>query len=199
MSAPNSEAFPQALRQFASTVSYEPGERIFTAGKLATAVFFIVTGSVCLVRHGSRGEEVLLHNAHSQEFFAEASLGSSCYHCDAIASEKSMLLKMPTAALRQLLDTDSAFVQLWVALLARQLRAARARIERLSLKTASERIHHLLLSEGKGPRCEIILSGNLKDLAHELGLSHEALYRTVSKMEREGIIERGKTSLRLGK
>ena len=36
------------------------------------------------------------------------------------------------------------------------------------------------------------LRGNLKDLANELGLTHEALYRTLAALERAGEIKRSK-------
>lgn len=84
-------------------------------------------------------------------------------------------------------------------MLARQLRAIRTRVERLSLKSAAERVRHLLVSEGRGVCCEVVLNGTLKDLARHLGLTHEVLYRTLAAMEREGLIERGNGVLRLVK
>ena len=56
---------------------------------------------------------------------------------------------------------------------------------------------HLLVSEGRGARCEVVLNGTLKDLSRDLGLTHEVLYRTLAAMEREGVIERGAGVLRL--
>jgi CRP-like cAMP-binding protein len=149
------------------------------------------------MRYGRAGEAVVLHEARCGEFFAEASLDSVRYHCDAIASERSELLQVPAAALREMLDTDREFSWQWVTLLARQLRTVRSRVERLSLKSAAERVRHLLASEGRGPRCEFVLDGTIKDLARNLGLTHEALYRTLAAMEREGAIERQDMVLRL--
>jgi CRP-like cAMP-binding protein len=58
------------------------------------------SGTVRLLRHGGQGEEVVLHNARLGEFFAEASLDSARYHCDADASEPSELLQVPARQLR---------------------------------------------------------------------------------------------------
>lgn len=55
----------------------------------------------------------------------------------------------------------------------------------------------MLVSEGRGPRREIVLDGTLKDLARNLGLTDEVLYRTLAAMEREGVIERRDGVLRL--
>jgi CRP-like cAMP-binding protein len=67
-------------------------------------VFFVEAGAVRLVRYGRAGEEVVLHDASVGEFFAEASLDSSKYHCDALATEPTELLPVPAAALGELLD-----------------------------------------------------------------------------------------------
>ena len=194
-----SRDFPVALRSSATRGSYEAGAVIFRTGSPTHSVFFIEAGAVRLIRYGRAGEEVVLHDARAGEFFAEASLDSARYHCDAVASMPSDLLQVPAAALRDLLDADREFAQEWVALLARQLRAARTRLERLSLKGAAERVHHLLVSEGRGRQCEVVLPGTLKDLARDLGLTHEVLYRTLASMERQGVLERHGTTLRLAK
>lgn len=181
----------------ATRAHYSAGATVFHVGSPTHSVFFVETGAVRLVRYGRAGEEVVLHDASAGEFFAEASLDSARYHCDAVAIAPTDLLQVPAAALRELLDSDQAFAHEWVALLARQLRAVRSRVERLSLKSAAERVRHLLVSEGRGPRCEIVLRGTFKDLARQLGLTHEVLYRTLATMEREGVLERNEGVLRL--
>lgn len=47
------------------------------------------------------------------------------------------------------------------------------------------------------PRHAVSLSGTLKDIAAELGLTHEALYRTLADMSADGEIERRKGTIRL--
>ena len=190
---------PAALRGPAARLHYGAGATIFRAGGPTHSVFFVETGAVRLVRYGRAGEEVVLHDVVGGEFFAEASLDSARYHCGAVASGPTTLLAVPAAALRELLNTDRKFAYEWIAMLTRQLRAARSRIERLSLKSAAERVRHLLVSEGRGSRSEVVLRGTLKDLARQLGLTHEVLYRTLASMEREGVIERQAGVLRFAK
>jgi CRP/FNR family transcriptional regulator, dissimilatory nitrate respiration regulator len=145
-----------------------------------------VVGAHC--DHGTRDH---VHRAGRGEFFAEAALNAPRYHCNAIASRASTLLVFPAAKVRDLLAKDREFAHQWVALLARQLHAARARLERLALKSAAERVLHYLHTEGKGPRCEVALEGSVKDLAKELSLTHESLYRTLARLEQDGVIVRG--------
>ena len=44
-----------------------------------------------------------------------------------------------------------------------------------------------------------VLSGTLMDLAAEIGLSHESLYRTLAALEREGAIARNGDAIVLRK
>lgn len=189
--------FPPSLRPDASPLRLDAGQAVFRSGAAPRYIHFVEEGAVRLVRHGRQGEEVVLHDARPGEFFAEASLDSARYHCDAITSEASVVLRASKAALAHLITSDPAFALGWVALQAAQLRAARARVERLSLRSAQDRVRHLLLSEGRGPQCELALDGSLKDLARRLGLSHESLYRTLAAMERAGQLERQDGLLRL--
>jgi CRP-like cAMP-binding protein len=98
---------------------------------------------------------------------------------------------------RALLARDAVFAGEWIALLARHLHRARARVERVALRSAAERVLHYLNTEGRGPRCEVVIAGSIKDLARELGLTHESLYRTLARLEQEGVILREEGRLRL--
>lgn len=197
MKGMSTSELPAQLRDAASLQPVDAGDIVFRQGSLASAVFLVRAGAVRLVRYGRSGNEVVLHEARAGEFFAEASLDSSRYHCDAVVTASGELMRIPAERLRALLESDAPFARQWASLLARQLRAARARLERLSLKTASERIQHLLVSEGRGQACEVTLDGTLKDLARRLGLTHESLYRTLARMESNGTVERGEGFIRL--
>lgn len=199
MSSSRHAGFPAALLGCVSRLDLQPAQPVFRAGTAPRHIHFVEEGAVRLVRHGRQGEEVVLHDARPGEFLAEASLDSARYHCDAVAAQPSVVLRIAKADFQHLLADDADFARTWMALLAAQLRTSRARIERLSLRSAEERIRHLLLSEGRGSRCELEITGSLKDLARRLGLTHESLYRTLARMEKGGSLEREGTRLRLAK
>jgi CRP-like cAMP-binding protein len=67
-------------------------------------------------------------------------------------------------------------------------------LERHNLRSARERVRHYLAADANGDI--VVLPGTVKDLAGELGLTHEALYRTLSEMEGEGEIARLKGKIR---
>jgi CRP/FNR family transcriptional regulator, dissimilatory nitrate respiration regulator len=181
---------PAAMRTLGHPVTCPKDGWVFRKGDTVQAVFLVLEGEVRLSRFAKDGSEIALHHAGRGEFFAEAALNAQRYQCNAIASQAAALLAFPAIEVRELLARDPEFAHQWIALLARQLHAARARLERLALKSAAERVLHYLHTEGKGPRCEVALAGSVKDLAKELGLTHESLYRTLARLERAGIVVR---------
>lgn len=188
---------PKALSELAQVTSFGPSELVFRNGAAARHVHFLAGGQVTLSRFGPLGEPVSIHVALAGEYFAEASLHSERYHCDAVVVQPAVVASIPSTALRELLRRDPEFALQWVAILSLQLRQTRARVERLSLKGAAERVRHLLLTEGKGAGHRYALRGSVKDLAAELGLTHEALYRTLAAMEREGVVARNGSTIAL--
>lgn len=181
---------PDVVAGFASHLALAKGDVVFRANTPARHVFFLAQGRVVLHRFGPTGEEVVIHVAQAGEFFAEASLHSDRYHCTAVSMADGEVARIAAADLRARLRGDPAFAMEWLAIVSRQLRQTRARVERLSLKSAAERVRHLLVTEGRGARPTYALRGTVKELASELGLTHEALYRTLATMERDGVVTR---------
>lgn len=171
---------------------------MFRIGDKVRSLFCVVTGEVQLVRHGLRGTKVILQRSRGG-FLAEASLGSKAYHCDAVVNETGMLLCFPLAAFRTALEEDAPFRNVWMGLLAREVRKLRAQCERLSLNGAAERIIHYIESEGINNT--VTLNQSRKAWASELGLSHETLYRTLKRLGDQGLlrIDGSKISLTLEK
>jgi len=182
------EQFPETLRLAASRIDINKGQRIFHLGDEVDAVYRVLEGEVCLTRFSPEGTEIVLHRAREGDFFAEASLFGTQYHCDAICTRSGCCLRLPAEALRHCLANDPGFAMEWVATLSRNLRRQRAAQERLGLKSLRMRVIHYMVDRGKEGRVE--LDQPIIRWATELGASHEALYRILAEMEREGILQR---------
>ena len=146
-------------------------------------MLFVVAGEVRLVRRTAGGADVVLQRARAG-FVAEASLESPRYHCDIEAVTKSRLLGFPRDPFRNALEVDAAFRNFWMRRLAAEVRKLRAQCERLSLRSAADRIEHYIEAEGRDGRLE--LRQTKKAWAAELGLTHEALYRALAGLQRQG-------------
>jgi CRP-like cAMP-binding protein len=173
---------PDAARTRSQVRVLDAGAVLFRRGATPQAMYAVLDGEIRLLRVTSRGAEVVLQRARAG-FLAEASLDQTAYHCDAIASADSEILVIPLAAFRTAL-ADAAFQQAWMAHLARELRNVRAIAERASLRTARERVIHYIETEGRGGA--FAMTQSKKDWAAELGLTHEALYRELARMQRHG-------------
>lgn len=158
------------------------GDVIFRRGDRPRSMYAVLAGEVRLVRASPDGGEIILQRAR-RGLLAEASLDQPRYHCDAVAVEPTEFVAIPRVDFKAALD-DDAFRSKWTTQLLHELRRVRAQAERLSLRTARERIVHYIEAEGEDG-C-IVLSQSKKDWAAELGLTHEALYRTLADMQREG-------------
>ena len=179
---------PDSLRQTAYPLDMGKGQVIFRIGDEVDAVYRVLEGEICLTRFSPEGTEIVLHRAREGDFLAEASLFATHYHCDAICSRSGRYLRLSADALRQLLANDADFALEWIATLSRSVRQQRAAQERLRLKSLRMRIIHYIEDRGEAGRVE--LDQPVNRWATELGASHEALYRTLAEMEREGLLLR---------
>ena len=171
-------ALPPGLLRRASKLDLAKGRLLFRQGAKPTAMYCVLSGEVRLVRTSAAGTEIVLQRTRSG-FVAEASLDQGSYHCDALVTLPSTVLAIPRTEFQKSLDSTDVR-DAWIAYVGAELRRARAQSERLMLRTARERILHFLETEGRNHA--IKLSFTKKAWAAELGLTHEALYRTLRSM-----------------
>jgi len=166
------------------------GEALFRSGGRTEGLLQVIRGRVRLTRVDRSGREVVLHVAGPGETLAEASLFSTQYHCDAIASTNAVVRLYPKREVLAAFEDDPKAAQAFSAMLARQVMSLRTRLEQRNIRLAVDRVRHFLALNAGADGRSINLPGTLKDLAAELGLTHEALYRTLAKLEHSGEIKR---------
>ena len=190
---------PAVIRERSRLRELDAGEALFRQGDKAFAIFEIVQGCLRLIRHTIDSRRVVLHTARQGELFAEAALFSSTYHCDAVAAVTSQVRVYRKRELLAAFRAEPLLGERFMAALARQIHALRAQLEERNIRSARERLlHHLALCAGPDGRT-MRVEGTLVDLATELGLSHEALYRTLSGLEKEGVVRRTRSGITLRK
>jgi CRP/FNR family transcriptional regulator, dissimilatory nitrate respiration regulator len=162
-------------------------ERIFLTGARPEWMFYVVSGEITLERTGLQGEPVVLQRTR-QGFVSEASLKSAKYHCDALAIVDTTVVKIPIRDLSAELECDPAFASRWIGMLNGEVRRLRLHCERLSMKSVKDRVLHLINTEGQNG--SYAATTGLKSLAGELGVTHEALYRTLAILEKTKVIRR---------
>jgi CRP/FNR family transcriptional regulator, dissimilatory nitrate respiration regulator len=186
---------PPAVQAAGTERTLASGQSLFRSGGETLGLFEVVQGKVRLVRTDPSGRETVLQSATPGDFISEASLFSPVYHCDAIASGESVVRLYPKAAILAALSEPDAARE-FMAILAREIMRLRARLQISNIHSGRERVRHYLIANA-GVDGQMPLRGSLKELASELGLTHEALYRTLAAMERDGEIERAKSAITL--
>jgi len=154
---------------------YARSEQLFSRGGVPKFMFCILSGEARLSRTSRMGGEIVFQRTR-RGFLAEASYDQRAYHCDGVASQNTRVLAFPLEQFRAALTTTE-FRDIWLKHIGQELRRVRAQAERLSLRTARERILHFVETEGVDG--QIVLSQSKKSWAAELGLTHEALYRAL--------------------
>jgi CRP-like cAMP-binding protein len=197
MTAP--DWLPASVRAAATERRLGTGQTLFRAGTKSAGLYDVVSGTVRLVRVDLSGREAILQTASTGDSLAEASLFSPSYHCDAIAATDAIVRLYPKAAVLAELQRDPKFARAFAAMLARQVMTLRTRLERRNIHSARERIRHFLTVNVGVDGRTVALTGTLKELAADLGLTHEALYRSLARMEADGEIIRMPAAIRIGR
>lgn len=191
---PLDQLLSTSLHPLCEVQSHPAGALLFLSGHTPQWMYFVNEGAVVLERHSENGEAVCLQRCQ-RGFVGEASLTSDRYHCDARTTRPSTVTRVPVKALRQTLRDDRAFSERWIAMLSGEVRRLRLANERLSLPKVRDRLLHLLETEGS--QGSYTLDCSLKQLAQQLAVTHEALYRALGDLERAQRIERTDGVLRL--
>jgi CRP-like cAMP-binding protein len=174
-------------------------EALFRQGGKVTAIYFVEAGRLRLERQTFDGRSLVVGTTSSGKFFVEAALFADIFHCDALATEPSRVRVYPKSAVLNALRADPANALSLLSLVAHQVIELRRQIEIMKVRSAKERVM-LYLDLNAGPDGQTVdLRSQLQDIASELGLTREALYRTLASLEQAGAIERAGARILLKK
>ena len=176
------------------------GEILFHEGDPAESLCVLVAGRIKLVRYSPRGKELLLHLVPPGASFAEAALfGSGGYPATAEAAETSVVWCLPREQLVKILRENPEIGIAMIASVSAWTRTLAGKLEMLTQRRVEERLALFLMSRA-GRRDiavgEVIELGQPKHLvAAECGTGPEVLSRTFKRLEEDGIIETGTTTV----
>ncbi len=160
------------------SIKLERGAYVFQQNDLTKALYYVGSGSVTLRRTTETGVLITVYRAEPGSFFAEASLFSDTYHCDAICSDRTEIVAISKDVAMGYLETNANFAVGFSALLARQVQSYRHQMEVNAIRSAPDRVF-AAVSSG-------MLTGSVMQLSQRLGLTHEATYRALAKLVRDG-------------
>jgi CRP-like cAMP-binding protein len=165
--------------------SLQAGEALFRQGDAVAALHRVRKGRVRLVRCLEDGTAVVVHVARSGETFAEASAFADAYHCDAVAEVPTEVDFIARADVLAALAAGGEAATGFTRLLAAQVRDLRARAELRSIRSARERLLAWLRMQASGSPPVVHMARTWTEVAAELGLTREATYRALARLESE--------------
>jgi len=176
------------------------GEILFHEGDPAESLCAVLAGRIKLVRYSPRGKELLLHLVPAGASFAEAALfGSGGYPATAEAVEPSAVWCLPRARLVELLRNHPEIGMAMIGSISAWTRTLAGKLEMLTQRRVEERLALFLINRAGRREIEpgeVIELGQPKHLvAAECGTGPEVLSRTFKRLEDDGIIETGATTV----
>ena len=178
------DMIPERERRF---VHLQAEEALFRQGDKSIGLYYLVEGRINLVRYHESGHAVVIYRAATGDTLAEASLFSDHYHCDASVQQSSTVVQFSKRSVLAEMSSNSDFAQALTKRLALQIQDYRRRLELITIKDATERTFAAVSNQ--------MLQGTVVQLSAEIGLSHEAVYRSLKKLvqqQRLSKIGRGK-------
>jgi CRP/FNR family transcriptional regulator, dissimilatory nitrate respiration regulator len=188
-----------ALEPLAQVRELVRNEYLFRQGEAVATVYEVLAGRLRMQRRTLDDHLVVLHTARDGELFAESSLFADTYHCDAVAAAPSRVRAYPKQEFIAALRAAPAGWERITARLAHQLQHLRTQMEMRNIRSARERVLQYLRLNADATARSVRIEGELQELAADLGLSREAFYRTLARLESDGAIGRDETGIVLKK
>ena len=177
--------FPKRFAQ----KEFEKGDVLAREGELCHGVYIVLSGRLEISSNSLSGTKLVYNVILPNQMFGNNLTYSSSpyFRGDVIASEKSQVAFIKKEDLLSLLQEEKEVLELYLRKQSDFGKNLNAKIKILSFDSAQERLcYYLQLHQG------LISFPSLSALGEELGLSREALSRLVSRLEKEGAIEKSR-------
>lgn len=168
---------------------------IFRKSEQVRFLHFIESGRVKLSRDTLEGKQIITYVAKPGDFLAEASLFETNYHCDAITTESTVVLKYLRHEVIHYINSKPEVALDFIKSLSHQVRDLRKQLEVINVITAKDRV--MLFIKSKAEKGVFLIPGSIKNLAAQIGLAHETLYRQLKRLEVEGHISRTNKEIKI--
>ncbi|MEE4273941.1 MAG: Crp/Fnr family transcriptional regulator [Thermoanaerobaculales bacterium] len=178
------------------------GEILFHEGDEVVGLFAVVDGRIKMVRYSLAGKELLLHLVAPGATFADAALvGRGGYPATAEAVEPSTVWCLPKAKLVEMIRGSPELGLAMIGSISAWTRTLAGKLEMLTQRRVEERLALFLMGRVGRRELEpgvVVELGQPKQLvAAECGTGPEVLSRTFKRLEADGIIETGTTTVKV--
>ncbi len=193
MSVPS--RLPAAIQAFGVERTLRPNQVLFRMKGAAEGLYEVVSGKLRLLRRDAIAGEETVSIATAGDLIGQGSLGSDVYHCEAVALAKSRVRLYRKAVVLAEVERNPESARQLITMLAAEVMSLRTCLQLRAIRNARDRVRSYLRLSANAESRTVALPGTVKDLASYLGLTHEALYRTLAKMVSDGEIKKSRSGI----
>ena len=180
---------PELIANEAQRLELAANQVVFLEGETIAALYFVEKGSLKAVKLSPTGREQILHFIEAGEPFNEISaLAGTANHASVIALEDSVLWKIKSQTIWQILEKEPKMAIQVIQHLARRFQSLLFMIEDLSLRTIEARLARYLLSQSSETVIERAAWATQAELANRLGTVPDVLHRALRTLAKEDLI-----------
>ena len=179
----------------------EAGQWIIDHEDDGTDVFFVVAGLVRVTIRAISGRTVILRDIPAGEFFGEmAAIDGKARSAGIVAVTGATVARMSAALFRECIHRHPDICDQVLRLLVGEVRKLATRVNEFNTLDVRHRIYAELLrlgrADGQGETIAVVSPPPPHaDLAARVGTRREAVSRTLSELERDGLLEKRRGAL----
>lgn len=181
----------QALKNL-QVHSLSPSEVLFSQGQTANRFYWMRAGLIKLYRLSPAGEEKIIEIIRPGQTFAEAIMFSTHvgkYPVNAQVIEEAEIWSFSNSDFKTLLENSPQTCFRVMSKMSQRLHQLINEIDKLTLQTATDRVINYLLQNLPENSSQLQLDTSKQTLASQLSIKPETLSRTLSRLNKEGLIK----------
>ncbi len=178
--------------QHRKEIRCKKGQQFIMEGAAVTGLFFLLKGTVKVIRTGLHGKEQIVRFAKEGEVIGHRGFGTEeSYPIGAIALEDSLLCYFSKDLLQEVLRTEPSFTYDLMLFYANELSKSEVKVKSLSQMTVRERVIDTLLyvnrkfGQEHGFMAQVLSRREYADYA---GTTEEQVIRVLSALKKEQLI-----------
>lgn len=189
-----SDAAREILARAARRVEVERRDALFEQGSPAADLLVLASGRIRLLRRGKGDREITLGYRSAGEVAGETGWVDGIHHAEGVAVDRVEALRIPRAALEEVLVREPRIAIAFFALIGRRVRELEQRMEALLTRAVESRVAEFLLDAAgrhgvPDPRGRLIgVKFTHQEIASYVGSTRETVTLILGELKRRGLI-----------
>ncbi len=177
----------------------EKGTILFRPGDPPSGFVLVLSGRVGVFLIGKAGREMLLYSVEPGETCVQTTMGllaDQAYSGEAVAETDCAIVVIPQVLFARLMDESAVFRSFVFTAFGSRLADVTRMLELVAFTTIETRLARLLLERGRNDK---LVEVTHQELATAIGSSREVVSRRLEVMQRNGLVELDRGTIRIVK